>query len=84
MKKILLTIALVITMGIATNAQTDGFFGWNGNYDDYDRTSESGIDFNLPEAHGTGNDYNSTPLGSGIVILTALGGAYLLRKKDNK
>ena len=80
MKKILFAIALVFTLSVA-NAQTDGFFGWNGNNEDMDRSSASGVDFNLPETHGTGNDYNSTPIGSGIVILTTLGAGYAVARK---
>ena len=81
MKKILFTIALVFTLSVA-NAQNDGFFKWNSNIDDNERGA--GIDFYLPSAHGTGNDYNATPLGSGIVILTVLGAGYAMSRRRKK
>ena len=31
--------------------------------------------------HGLSDDQNATPIGSGIVILAALGGAYLVAKR---
>ena len=80
MKKILFTIALTITLGLTASAQRDGFFN-NYNNDDLYR----GLDDNLvlPSAHGTGNDYNA-PVGSGLLILTALGAGYALKKKREK
>ena len=83
MKKILFVIALVFTMS-AANAQNDGFFKWNGNDEDdiYRDVTTSGLV--LPSTHGTGVDYNSTPIGSGIAILTLLGTAYALKKKREK
>ena len=80
MRKFLLSIVLVFTLSVAANAQTDGFFEWNSNIDYSGR--ESGIVFYLPIAHGTINDYPSTPLGSGMVIFAALGAVYaVIRKK---
>ena len=80
MKKFLFSIALTITLGLTASAQNDGFFN-NYNNDDLYR----GLDDNLvlPSAHGTGNDYNA-PLGSGLLILTALGAGYALKKKREK
>ena len=79
MKKILLTIAILMTMVLCANAQFDGFFKSYGNDDYIDRTGDNS--FVLPNAHGTGYDYDSAPLGSGLLILTALGAGYAVKRK---
>ena len=85
MKKILLTIALTITLGFTANAQfninTDAFFN---DWDLSDRFAEGGFSFVLPASHGFGEDTPSAPVGSGLLILTALGTAYALKKKREK
>ncbi|MBR6490048.1 MAG: hypothetical protein IKT03_05875 [Muribaculaceae bacterium] len=85
MKKILFTIALTITLGLTASAQKDGFFS---NWDDYgnglDRTG-SDIGFVLPSNHGYGVDTPSAPLGSGLLVLTALGAGYAVaRRRKNQ
>ena len=85
MKKILFAIALIITIGFTATAQNDGFFS---NWDDYgnglDRTGTGNdIGFVLPASHGNGLDTPSAPLGSGLLVLTALGAGYALKKKHN-
>lgn len=86
MKKILLTIVVIMTISLSTNAQSDGFFRTN-NFDDFDYRSGSGIGgeigFALPSGHGYENDTNS-PLGSGLLILTALGAGYAIHSRRNK
>ncbi len=77
MKKLLFTIVLLITLSVATNAQNDGFFNWNNNYYADDRLT--GIEFNLPNGHGDINDHNAVPVGSGLLILTALGAGYAIK-----
>lgn len=81
MKKILFTIAIILTMVLGANAQTDGFFrdGNSGNY------GNRSVDSDLPNTPSgiTGSlqgNYDA-PLGSGLLILTVLGGAYALRKR---
>ena len=81
MKKILFTIALTITLGLTASAQyTDGFFNnWD---DELDRTGTGNeIGFVLPTNHGFGEDTPAAPLGSGMLILTAIGAGYALKKK---
>ena len=78
MKKILLAIALIITIGVTANAQSDGFFRSYCDNDYTNRTEDNY--FILPNAHGTNSDYDSAPLGSGLLILTALGAGYALKK----
>lgn len=82
MKKILLAIALVLTMGFGAKAQfglTDAFFNdWAQS--DLMRTTTL---INLPTDHGITEDV-SAPLGSGLLVLTALGAGYAVarRKRD--
>ena len=82
MKKILLTIALTITLGFTANAQfninTDAFFN---NWEESNRLMESGFSFVLPASHGFGEDVPSAPLGSGLLVLTALGAGYAFRRR---
>ena len=84
MKKILFAIALVIMLGFTASAQrgTDGFFG--SYYDD--SYGNRGIgDLSLPTLQ---NEMSSdptpdpTPLGSGLLIMTALGAGYVVYRKQ--
>ena len=79
MKKILLAAALVIAMGLGANAQRDSFFNdWQDLDNGLDRAT---IDLPaLPEAHGATDDVDA-PLGSGLLILTALGAGYAMKKR---
>ena len=78
MKKILFAIALIITMGLTASAQRDGFFG------DYaynnDRTDGPGLAMPGDNIGSTSN--SDAPLGTGLLIMTALGAGYLLRKRE--
>lgn len=86
MKKILLVFAIVMTMVIGVKAQSDGFFR-GGDYDDGSR-SGMGLSSVTPMLPGGGVAHNYTdqpaeaPLGSGLLILSVLGGAYLLRRRE--
>ena len=79
MKRIISTLAILMTMVFCANAQSDGFFRSYDNNDNANRTN--GNTFVLPNAHDTNSDYDSAPLGSGLLILTALGAGYALKKK---
>lgn len=85
MKKALLTIALVATLGLCASAQTDGYFRNNANEDNGTRTS-SGISGTTPALPSGGvgarNDDQRAPLGSGLLVMTVLGGAYMLRRSQ--
>ena len=85
MKKFLFSIVLTITLGLTASAQfninTDAFFN---NWDDSERLMEGGFSFVLPASHGFGEDTPSAPLGSGLLVLTALGAGYALKKKHEK
>ena len=80
MKKTIFAIALVMTMGFAANAQNDGFFRWNDSDNDIYRAGGSESGFALPDMHGSETD-SSAPVGSGLLILTALGAGYAVARK---
>ena len=77
-----LTVAIMAMVSFPAVAQSDGFFsGWekNGIRDDVD----NGFDMpGLPAAHGSEED--STPLGTGLLILTALGAGYAVVKRKEE
>ena len=80
MKKIILAIVLVLTIGFGASAQRDGFFT-SGNNNDMNRAGE------MPMLPGGGVGANgtdqpaTTPLGSGLLVLTALGAGYAIKKR---
>ena len=79
MKKILLVLSLVITIGFGASAQSDGWFKASGE----DSYNERNASFGLPTEHGLTND-QSAPLGEGLLILTAMGAGYAIaRRKRN-
>ena len=84
MKKILFAIAIVLTLGYTANAQgRDGFFSsWDNNNN---RDPEwNTTDFIVPNiVLGDNNDVNA-PLGSGLLVLTALGAGYAVARKKSK
>ena len=92
MKKLIITLTIILGMGMTTFAQDNALGGGllqRGDTPHYDfyadwadlgwtRTT-SGL-FNLPGQHGLTTDA-AAPLGTGIAILAALGGAYLVAKR---
>ena len=76
MKKILLAIAFVFTLSLGANAQsyTDSFVDWTDS-----NISRDDAWVILPTIHFTNTDQDGTPLGSGLLILTALGAGYAKR-----
>ena len=88
MKKILLAIALVLAIGLGANAQRgDGFFNnWNdvGNgldkFDDFD----NGLRGDGPVTPGHGGGDQPAPLGSGLLVLTALGAGYAVARRKRE
>ena len=81
MKKILFAIAFVMMMVIA-NAQSDGWFRSNdGGFIDRGETPDPAI--SLPNAHGKIDD-QGTPLGSGLIILGALGAGYAVARRKRE
>ena len=80
MKKLALTIAIVLTMGLSSFAQDGGLLNRGVSFD---KKGESGMmkggGPNLPP-HDNEGDYDG-PLGSGVAVLLGLGAAYLVGKK---
>ena len=82
MKKILLAIAIVITMGFSASAQRDGFFNSYDNIYGRDVMADPNDYIHMP-SEGIGSTTNeSAPLGTGLFIMTALGGAYMLKRRE--
>jgi len=85
MKKIFLTIMIVLMSSVIGNAQHDSFF--NGSQESVDRTSNNPMPLIPAGTVGTLTydvNANNSPVGSGLLILTALGAGYTLRKKAGK
>ena len=80
MKKVILTIAVILGLGAGVNAQSDAFF--TQNFSDYrDVTSIDASTPRIPD-HGLATNQNA-PLGTGLLLLTGMGLGYaVLRKKD--
>ena len=83
MKKIILALALVLTMGFGAKAQfglTDAFFNdWGTS----DLIRTFGFLPMLPGDHGLTGD-QPAPLGSGLFILGAMGAGYAVAKRRRK
>lgn len=89
MKKILFAIAIVLTIGFSANAQgRDGFFSsYDNGYSNREVSDPTSGDFNLNFPNHFETNDNGAPLGSGLLVLTALGAGYAVyrkRKKINK
>ena len=81
MKKILFAIAFVMRVVIANAQRSDGFFKMNDVEEYNNRYNDgNGPEFVLPSGHGFDND-QTAPLGTGLLILTALGAGYAIKKK---
>ena len=93
MKKLALTIAIILGIGMTTFAQDNTLGGgllqrgdtphydFYADWADLGWTRTTGGLFNLPGGHGLTEDQNGTPLGSGIALLLGLGGVYLVAKR---
>ena len=84
MKKLALTIAIVLGMNLVASSQNRGLFDLGSNsYEQYDDTPSTGLF--LPQTHGANDDANGTPLGGGALLLIGFGAAYAgLRRKNRK
>lgn len=87
MKKILFAIAFITMMIINANAQRDAFFSGY----DYSNVYEPRLGGGLPTipygthvGHLTGDVTAEVPLGTGLLIFTALGSGYALSKRKKK
>ena len=85
MKKLALTIAIVLGISFGAMAQGGGLFGKGPQRqtdDSYESYQTRGM-LGLPGSHGSDTDYNA-PIGSGALLLIGFGAAYALKKKSSK
>ncbi len=82
MKKLFLTIALFLTVGFSANAQRDGFFSSSYDGDSFDRASSNSTPI-MPTKPIGSTENSDAPLGGGLLIMTALGAGYALKKRNN-
>ncbi len=84
MKKLALTVAIVLGMGLITFAGPNGGLFQRGAEPRLGETGRPTEGFTpmLPQHGQSGNQ--AAPLGSGIAVLTALGAAYLVGKRRNE
>ena len=78
MKKLALTLAIALTLGLSAMAQDGGLLNRGVTFD---KGGENGMRGgpNLPGHDATGDV--QAPLGSGVAVLLGLGAAYLIGKK---
>ena len=74
------TIVVLLLMVMASTSQAQVFM-MDGD-ENYREPEDPQVFINLPQGYGLGVDWY-TPVGDGIAVLAALGGAYLLRKKKS-
>ena len=86
MKKLIITTAIVLGFGLTSFAAYNGGGLFQRGVSDeeyygmgYTSQYRDGLMPNIPNHGSTENE--DAPLGTGIVLLTALGGAYLVGKK---
>ena len=87
MKKIALTIAIILGLGLTSFADPNGGGLFQRGATSEDMYFGSNRDATTPmlPTHGLdGNQNADAPLGTGIAVLTALGAAYLVGKKRSK
>ena len=85
MKKLALTIAIVLGMTFGAFAQDEVFVQQSGGLFGYGNSSESifartSLVLSLPDSHGATEDVTA-PLGSGALLLIGFGAAYALKKQ---
>ena len=86
MKKIVLAIALVLAIGLGAKAQIGLSDAFLNDWAQSDMLRDGGLGLilpGLPGDHGLGGDVPA-PLGSGLVILGALGAGYATLRRRKK
>ncbi len=83
MKKLIITTIFAFGLCMSLNAQKDSFFTYHNSEEYRGGSSEWGTLPTLPASHGFDFDVNGeAPLGSGVLLLSGLGLAYALRRKN--
>lgn len=84
MKKLALTVAIVLSMGLSVMAQDGGLLNRGVSFDKQEKSGLRGDD-GTPAIPPFGSDDNHDgPLGGGVAVLLGLGAAYLIGKKRNE
>ena len=86
MKKILLALALVLIVGLGANAQRDSYFNdWKdvGNGLDQFNDFDNGLTRD-PVFPGHNGGDTPAPLGSGLLVITALGAGYMVARRKRE
>ena len=82
MKKLALTLAIVLGLSMTTFAEGGGLFQRGAETEESNGFMSRGGKPGLPGEHGLGGDQDSnTPLGGGALLLVGLGAAYAMTKK---
>ena len=92
MKKVILAVVLVLTVGLCASAQQrggrDGFFNdWSdvsNGLDEFDDFNNDLLRGGGPNTPGHGNGDTPAPLGSGLLVLTALGAGYAIARRKRE
>lgn len=83
MKKLALTIAIVLGMSFGAFAQEGGLFGMGPDRNNEDKSADRGsLGLGLP-GHGESTDQDA-PLAGGALLLIGFGAAYALKKNNEK
>ena len=75
-----------MTMVFCADAQCDAFFMWNDADNETFRYIDTDAGIKLPAAHGVNYDCTApaVPLGSGLLVLTALGVGYVMKRNKRE
>ena len=82
MKKLALTIAIVLGLSMASFADGGGLFQRGTSEKEADFVNRDGVMPGMP-GHGLSGNQDA-PLGSGVAIMLGLGAAYLVGKRRNE
>ena len=78
MKKLIVTLSLVLTLGLCANAQSDAFFSYS---DASNQERNTIVTPGLPGQNILSDQ--AAPVGSGLLLLAGMGVAYALRRRNN-
>ena len=81
MKKLALTLAIILGMAFSGIAQTNGLFDMGPNSGSQFDSNEPTSGLFLPSTHGGTDDANGAPLGGGAMLLIGFGAAYALKRR---
>ena len=83
MKKILFALALIVTLSLTAGAQNSDAFV--NDWENISRISDPGAFLLMPNTIIGDTSNSPAPLGSGLLVLTALGAGYTVakRRKNN-